>query len=58
MRIWLTILICVAAALVVDFAWFDGRFSQAMLDYFNIRYSGGRGVGIATPNLGHLWRTP
>ena len=58
MRIWLTTLICVVAALVIDFVWFDGRYSQVMLDYLNIRYSGGGRIGISAPNIGHLWRTP
>ena len=58
MRIWLIALICVVAALAVDLVWFDGRYSQAALNYFNIRYSGGGGIGISAPNLGHLWRMP
>ena len=58
MRIWLIALICVVAALAVDLVWFDRSYSQAALNYFNIRYSGGGGIGISAPNLGHLWRMP
>jgi hypothetical protein len=58
MRIWLAILICAAAALVVDFVWFDGRNSQAVLGYLNIRYSGGGRIGISAPDIRHFWRTP